>query len=597
MKLFLFRLSFPRVNNQMLPEPAVRAALGLAVCMGLGSFAWAQECATIRGSQTISGVPANGDAAVPSVSEDGRWVAFGTKSNNLATPDTNGVGDVVVRDGATGEFELVSVASDGTQGNGGSGQPVISGNGRRVIYWSAATNLDPRDTDTHFDVYQRDLEAKTTRLVSIRRGPGSTPTGINRWATNHDGRYVVFNSSDRNFPVQGSMRWASIYLVDMLTENFELISQTNDGVLADRACFGPAISGDGRFVAFITFSGNLGVSNPAYLPQAWVHDREDGQLRAASLRPDGSFSKYGLLDNSLALSYDGRFLAFCAFMPEILDSEWNGLIHSGSGIAVRDLLESKTESTWFTAGGQRPNHWCQNPQISMDGRFVCYTSPSTNLVPGIKEGPDQVYRYDRQTGALRLMSTSNAGEPANSGIIALSLSGDGRSVAFESFASNLVPGDAGLSQDIFVRCCERDLVGTHCAPSVSSAGCLPHLTARGAPALSQAHGFEVHASQVPPGVSAMLLVSTSGPGLEPIRGHQYLCIKPPVLATSPFQTTGTSRNLCSGTFSFDLNAYWAANPSQAPAPGSLVFLQAWCADPASGVNASLSDSLYFELAP
>ena len=580
------------------PGLYARVATALLLPLMLMSRAVSQECATSRASQAASGAGANGDSYWPSLSADGKRLAFYTSSSNLVGPDTNGKPDVVVLYIDSHQFEMVSVSSNGTQGDGFNGGPVISGDGRKIVFGSLSTNLDPRDTDSAMDVYQRDLDAKTTRLVSIRRGPGSTPTGVERWATNYDGRFVAFLSTDHNFPVQGSTRWGGVYFVDMLTEAFELISVNAAGVPADFYCNSPTISGDGRFVAFQTPAKNLGLENLHGRMQAWVKDRVSGFLRPVSVLPSGTFSRFGCTDNTMSMSYDGRFIAFCGFLPELTGTEpWSIYSDKFHGVAVRDMLTGTTENAYFAAGGQRPNNPCKLPRISMDGRFVSYVSHATNLVPGIKEGPDQVYRYDRQTGALRLMSTSNAGEPANSGTIALNLSGDGRTVAFESFASNLVPGDAGLSQDIFVRSCERDLVGTHCAPSVSSSGCLPHLAARGAPSLSQAHSFEVHASQVPPGVNAMLLISTSGPWLEPIRGHQYLCIKPPLLVTSPFQTTGTSRTSCSGTFSFDLNAYWAANPSQAPAPGSLVFLQAWCADPASGVGASMSDSLFFELAP
>jgi Tol biopolymer transport system component len=113
-----------------------------------------------------AGTPGNAASSGPSLSADGRYVSFDSYATNMVSGDTNGVLDVFVRDRNTGTTMLVSRNSAGTQGDDGSGDPSISDDGRYVAFASGATNLVSGDTNGAIDIFVRDRNTGTTTLVS-----------------------------------------------------------------------------------------------------------------------------------------------------------------------------------------------------------------------------------------------------------------------------------------------------------------------------------------------------------------------------------------------------------------------------------------------
>jgi Tol biopolymer transport system component len=151
---------------------------------------------TERVSVTSNGGQGNGDSSTPSISADGRYVAFGSTANNLVTGDTNGYGDNFVHDRQTGQTILTSVASNGTQGNDwSSGHPVISADGRYVAFSSNASNLVIGDTNGYADVFVHDLQSRQTTRVSV--SSNGTQGNNDSWmpSISADGRYVIFPST------------------------------------------------------------------------------------------------------------------------------------------------------------------------------------------------------------------------------------------------------------------------------------------------------------------------------------------------------------------------------------------------------------------
>jgi Tol biopolymer transport system component len=204
-----------------------------------------------RTSVDSSGAQANGLSIAPSLSFDGRWVAFLSTATNLVPGDENGVIDVFVHDRATGTTERVNVDSTGGEARGGSFSPVISADGRVVAFESWATNLVPGDGTADFaDIFVHDREAGTTERVSVALG-GGDPDGDSRApALSADGRYVAFESRASNLIAGDGGRSTDVFVFDRLTGTTERVSRGFGGGEANSGSFLPSISADGRYVAF-----------------------------------------------------------------------------------------------------------------------------------------------------------------------------------------------------------------------------------------------------------------------------------------------------------------------------------------------------------
>ena len=153
---------------------------------------------TERVSIASDGTQGNGASIEAAISADGRYVAFQSPASNLVAFDTNSLSDIFVRDRQTGTTERVSVATDGTQANGLSEQTEISADGRYVAFKSFASNLVAGDTNGTADVFVRDLVDDTTERVSVGTAGGQSSGLSEQPAISGDGRYVAFQSFGSN---------------------------------------------------------------------------------------------------------------------------------------------------------------------------------------------------------------------------------------------------------------------------------------------------------------------------------------------------------------------------------------------------------------
>jgi|GEM_PF-1585857 len=210
-----------------------------------------------RVSVASGGTQGNGDSGCPSISADGRYVAFQSYASNLVPGDTNGTWDVFVHDRLTGQTTRVSVASDGTQGNGDSECPSISADGRYVAFASLASNLVPGDTNGTWDVFVHDrLTGQTTR-VSVASGGAQGNSGSWCPSISADGRYVAFQSYASNLVPGDTNGVLDVFVHDRLTGQTTRVSVASDGTQGDSYSFGSSISADGRYVAFSSLASNL----------------------------------------------------------------------------------------------------------------------------------------------------------------------------------------------------------------------------------------------------------------------------------------------------------------------------------------------------
>lgn len=205
---------------------------------------------TSRASVGLGGVEPNFNSSLPSISADGRYVAFTSRATNLVAGDTNGYWDIFVHDRQAGTTALASVDSAGAQANGTTWDGSISANGLCVAFGTHATNLVPADLNMADDVFVRDLQAGTTTRVSVNSG-GVAGSGHSHWATiSNDGRFVSFRSSASNLVASDTNNTWDVFVHDRLTGQTERVSLKASGQQPRFASGSSAVSGDGRVVAF-----------------------------------------------------------------------------------------------------------------------------------------------------------------------------------------------------------------------------------------------------------------------------------------------------------------------------------------------------------
>ena len=245
------------------------------------------------------------DGETPSISSDGSFVAYVLETT---VSNTEYASDVYLYNRQAGTTALVSAGLDGNPGNGHSENPSVSGDGRFVAFNSEATNLVDGDTDGMTDVFVRDTQANTTALVSVALN-GGQPDGRSSFpAISADGRYVAFISSATNL-VNGDTNSApDIFVRDLQTGSTTLASVDSNGVQANKGSSDPFISANGRYVSFSTYSDNLVSEDTMGFEYVYVHDMQTGETKLASLWSDGN-QMIGWSENSV-LSADGRYVAF-----------------------------------------------------------------------------------------------------------------------------------------------------------------------------------------------------------------------------------------------------------------------------------------------
>jgi Tol biopolymer transport system component len=425
-----------------------KGAIGVA-CVGVALLvlpaAGAGPGSTTRLSTATGGGQGNGRSFVPAISADGRYVAFYSDASNLVSGDTNGARDVFVRDLQTGETTRVSVSTSGAEANGDSFAPALSSDGRYVAFASAATTLVDGDMNDANDIFVRDRQTNTTTRVSVGYDGSQANGGSDQPSLSGDGRLVAFTSGATNI-VSGDVnanRDAFVY--DRQTGTAVNLSVSNDGTQADLDSFTPELSANGRFVAFSSFADNLIVDDLNESSDIFVRDLQANTTERVS-EYTGHYEAEG---DSVrpSISADGRYVAFDSDAWDLVWGDTND-VHD---VFVNDRATSVTTRVSVDDSGTQANGESFRPSISGDGRYVAFYSEATDLVSGDTNGATDVFVYDRRSGALKRMSVAAGGDDGNGDSLRPVIDGSGHLAVFESDASNLVPGDSNRFTDVFVR--------------------------------------------------------------------------------------------------------------------------------------------------
>ena len=433
--------------------------VGCVALAALAAVAWAakDDLTLVSRVSGANGAPANAASYYPSVSGDGRYIAFTSAANNLSGEDTDAIYDVFVRDGQTNVLTLASRAT-GAAGAGGTDNSTdtsLSADGRYAAFTSSADNLSAEDNNLYGNVFVRDLQANTTTLVS--RATGAAGTGANDTAydadISADGRYVVFISNADNLSAEDNNNYINVFVRDLQANTTTLVSRAAGatGTGADDSSYNPSIATGGRYVAFQTNADNLSTEDNNTYTNVLVRDLQANTVTLVTRASGAAGAAANAGGYTPSISDNGRRVSFTSDADNLSPDDDNAY----QGIFVRDLTANTTTlaSRAGGANGAGANAASDDSHISGDGRRVTFVTGANNLSGEDNNAYDNIFIRDLATATLTYASRAAGarGVAADDHSEAPALSATGRYVAFSSTANDLSDDDDNAYYNVFLR--------------------------------------------------------------------------------------------------------------------------------------------------
>jgi Tol biopolymer transport system component len=365
--------------------------------------------------------------------------------------DTNRARDVFVYDRDNGTLELVSKGPGGKQANGDSQRPTLSTDGRYVAFWSAADNLVDGDTNRQTDCFVHDRQTHETVRVDV--GPGDVQANgeCARPVISGDGKLVAFESAAANLEKAGVLgkstdtnKARDVFVRDLAAGTTARISVTSDGQQGAGESVRPSISTDGRYVAFQS-DAPLQSDDTNKKTDVYLHDRETHETSRISIGPGGTEGNAGSFSPSM--SADGRLIAYWSNASDLVPGDTN----KSGDIFVFDRKDGSTVRISVGSGDVQGDGMSSDPSMSPDGRYVTFWSGATNLVPDDTNGKRDIFLVDRDSSTVSRVSVADDGTQGDGDSFSPNIGAGGGLVAFDSAAKTLVPDDHKTKgSDIFL---------------------------------------------------------------------------------------------------------------------------------------------------
>ena len=401
--------------------------LGLVFLFQAGGICWSQS--TERVSVDTNGDDADSASSNPSISSIGRYVAFQSDATDLVTGGSNGLMQIFVRDRQTGTTSQVSVNSGGNEGDFPSSASSISGDGWHVAFESWATNLEGIGDGLFPDIFVHNRQTGDTTRVSVDSAglEGAGPSF--RPSISADGRYVAFDS-EADLVAADSGNYYDIFVHDRdADENGTYdepaplgistirVSVDAGGDEADDHSYSPSISPNGRYVAFESIATNLVTGGSNGFIHIFVHDRdadgdgiydEAGAISTVQVSVDSAGTEGNADSGAPSISADGRYASFESDAINLLGAgnDTNG----SADVFVHDLQTGTTTRVSVDSNGIQGNGDSSAPSISSDGKFVAFESGANNLVGAGNDnnGVFDIFLHERESLPPNVDSTSPA---------------------------------------------------------------------------------------------------------------------------------------------------------------------------------------------
>lgn len=509
-------------------RPALRYAALVLGIMLLGSIpAWAMGVTELNiVSIATDGTEGNNHAYNPAFSDDGRYVAFDSRSTSLVSPDSS-VADIFLRDTVSGTLTLISSSTADVAGNNTSTNPAMSSNGRWVAFQSSATNLVSGDTNAGYDIFLKDTQNGDLTRISTTTGGDEGNAASTNPVVSSDGRWVAFQSNASDLVSGDTNSGADVFLKDTQLGTLTRISTTTAETEGDGTSFAPAMSPNGRYVSFDSTSTNLASGDSNAVDDIFLKDIQTGTLSRVTSTFTGGFGNKDANDSRL--SSDGRYVSFESAASNFVSGDANG----NWDVFVKDMQTGILTRESTSASGIEGNAGSYDGALSLDGRYLAFASDSTNFVSkgALWAWITDIYIKDLTTGSIIRVSEGPYGEAGSGDSVNPVWSPDGTLLAFESRAGNLTYSDDNGRSDIFFTDFDND------APSVAFGS-----------------GAPVSGAYIKGTVSIPATVSDVGTGLASVLvmdGSTTLATK----TTGPYSFPVNTATLSNGSHSIRLRAY------------------------------------------
>jgi Tol biopolymer transport system component len=340
---------------------------------------------TTRVSVSSEGVGGDGRSYDATITGDGRFVAFASEATDLVEGDTNAFADVFLHDRDSGATTRVSVAPDGAQVACNSWDPTISDDGSTLSFTSGGDGLVPGDEAPWAGVFALDVGTGAIERVSVS-SDGTALDGVAEMSDlSADGRFVTFVSDAGDLVAEDTNGIDDVFVRDRSEGTTTRVSASSAGVQATGYSGAPSMSGDGRYVAFFSLATDLVAHDDNDRFDVFLHDREDGETSLVSVGAAGEQADGN--SGSPSVSGDGRYVAYVSDATNLVPGDGSG----AGDVIVRELDGGRQRRASVASDGREGDGPSMSPSISRDGAVVAFVSSATNLVTEDDNEADDVF--------------------------------------------------------------------------------------------------------------------------------------------------------------------------------------------------------------
>lgn len=351
-------------------------------------------------SISSNGTQSDGYSGEPSISADGRYVAFNSYADNLVLDDNNGFIDIFVYDRLLGSTIRISTSSTNEEANGNSFEASISSDGCYVAFTSYATNLT-LDTNNFADIFIHNMVSGTTERISVSNTGEETNSNSFQPSVSGDGRFIAFGSNADNLVANDTNGCSDIFVNDRVLSTITRVSISNDGEEGNFTSLQPSISGDGNCIAFTSYADNLSPGDGNFSSDIFVYKQTTFSIERISILSTGEEINKNSYDPSI--SANGQYVVFMVGDVQ----QCGALINSASNnfsfddldgiILIHDILLGINNLVSISNEGEIANDYCDEPAINADGSYVAFSSNANNLVINDNNGCTDVFVHIKET--------------------------------------------------------------------------------------------------------------------------------------------------------------------------------------------------------